>query len=328
MSTPPTLKIGILGAGSIAATMAKTIAQMDSAECVAIASRNEKKAREFASAHGIARSYGSYEGMMDDPDVTLVYIATPHSRHAEDVELCLNHGKHVLCEKAFTITAAEAEHIIALARAKGLLLAEAIWTRYMPSRYMVGDIIDSGVIGSVTSLTANLGYSLGHVERLQDPALGGGALLDLGVYPLNFAAMVFGDELHEMVSTAVLTPRGVDASNSITLSYKDGRMACLHSNMFAITDRCGYIYGDNGFMVVHNINNCKGIDVYDLQRNLIAHHDVPPQISGYEYEVEACAQAIREGWTECPDMPHEESLRMMRIMEALRKSWGVRPTGK
>lgn len=324
MNTTSPLKIGILGAGSIASTMAHTLSRMEGAECVAIASRTPDKAREFAHAHGIARSYGSYESMMNDPDIELVYIATPHSQHAENAELCLSHGKHVLCEKAFTVNATEAERIIALARARGLLLAEAIWTRYMPSRRIIDEILAGGAIGTATSLSANLGYSLGHVGRLQDPALAGGALLDLGIYPLNFAAMVFGHDIRETISSAIMTDRGVDASNSITLCYEDGRMACLHSNMLAMTDRHGYIFGDKGYLSVTNINNCEGISVYNLKRELSAHYDVPPQISGYEYQVEACARAIRDGRTECPDMPHEETLRMMRLMDAIRASWGMR----
>lgn len=324
MSYTPTLKIGILGAGSIARTMALTLMRMTNVKCLGIASRTQQKADEFASQYGIAHAYGSYESMLNDPDIELVYVATPHSHHAEHITLCLNHGKHVLCEKAFTINSGQAERVIGLSRSKGLLLAEAIWTRYMPSRRMIDDILASGIIGKTTSLTANLGYSLGHIERLQNPDLAGGALLDLGIYPLNFAAMVFGHDIREISSTGIMTERGIDAANSITLLYEDGRMACLHSNMLAMTDRCGLIFGDKGYISVTNINNCEGIDVYNIKRELVNHYEVPSQISGYEYEVEACACAIRSGKTECPDMPHEETLRMMRWMDSIRNSWNMK----
>lgn len=155
------------------------------------------------------------------------------------------------------------------------------------------------------------------------PELAGGALLDVGIYPLNFASMVFGDEVESITGTAVMTETGVDAQNSITITYKDGRMAVLCSSAMGLSDRRGIIYGDNGFIEVENINNCEAIKVYDRSRNLIASYDTPKQISGYEYEVEACLRAIREGALECPEMPHEETLRMMRWMDELRRQWGL-----
>lgn len=317
------MKMAILGAGAIAKTMAATINKMEEVTCYAVASRDLKKAEAFAKEFGFVKAYGSYEEMLSDPEVELVYIATPHSHHYEHVKLCLNHGKHVLCEKSFAINAKQAEEMFALALEKKLLLTEAIWTRYMPLRKTIDEIITSGVIGKVSMLTANLGYVINHKPRLIDPALAGGALLDVGVYTINFALMAFGNDIERITSTAVLTDKGVDAQNSITLVYKDGRMAVLNSSMLSLTDRQGIISGNKGFLVAENINNCERIKVYDLNRKEIASYEAPKQITGYEYEVRACIKAIQEGILECEEMPHGETIRVMQLMDNLRKEWGV-----
>jgi len=221
------------------------------------------------------------------------------------------------------VNANQAKELVKLANEKGLLLAEAIWTRYMPSRKMIDDIVASGVIGNVTSLTANLGYSLEQKPRLQKPELAGGALLDVGVYPINFALMTFHGNVEKVVTTAVFTELGVDKSNSMTFIFDDGKMAVLHSNMHALTDRQGVIFGDKGFIEVQNINNCEEIRVFDLERKMIARHEVPEQINGYEYEVLSCMKAIKEGKCECEEMPHSETIRVMELMDGLRKEWGL-----
>lgn len=316
------LKVAILGAGYIAGLMAATIKEMDDAVVWAVAARDLKRAQEFAARYGIPQAYGSYEEMVQDPDVDLVYIAVPHSHHYQTVKLCLENGKHVLNEKAFAVNEAQAAELIDMAKAKKLLLTEAMWTRYMPSRKMLQELLASGVIGKITSLEANLGYVLGHLERNIRPELAGGALLDLGVYALNFAAMVFGEEVVSMTSSCVKEATGVDGMNSITLNYKDGRMAVLSSNQNAVMSRNGIIYGDQGYVVVDNINNIQTITVYDRDRRMVQIHYVPGQISGYEYEVEACARAIANGDLECPEMPHAETLRIMAQMDALRREWG------
>ncbi|OPJ64462.1 Gfo/Idh/MocA family protein [Clostridium oryzae] len=317
------MKMAILGAGFIARSMSATINKMDEVTSYAVASRDYKKAEAFAKEFAFEKAYGSYEEMLSDPEVELVYVATPHSHHYEHVKLCLNHGKHVLCEKSFAINAKQTEEMFALALEKKLLLTEAIWTRYMPLRKTLDDIIASGVIGNVSMLTANLGYVINRVPRLLEPSLAGGALLDVGVYPINFALMVFGNDIERITSTAILTDKGVDAQNSITFEYKDGRMAVLNSTMMSQTDRLGIISGNKGFIIAENINNCERIRVYDLDQKEIACYEAPKQISGYEYEVRACIKAIQEGKLECEEMPHAETIRVMQIMDSLRKKWGV-----
>lgn len=317
------MKFAILAPGRIAQSMAAAVTHLEEVECYAVASRNYSRAKEFADKWGFEKAYGSYEEMLEDPEVELVYVASPHSHHYQHAKMCLEHGKHVLLEKAFTVNAMQAEKLIHLSQKKGLLLAEAIWTRYMPARKMLDDLLADEVIGTVTSLTANLGYVIDYKERLREPALAGGALLDVGVYPINFALMAFSGEVKEVTTTAVMSPKGVDWSNSMTLTFEDGKMAVLHSSMLALTDRQGVIYGDKGYIEVQNINNCEEIRVFNLNREMTARYEVPEQINGYEYEVLSCIKAIEEGKIECLEMPHSETLRVMRLLDAIRKQWGM-----
>ena len=318
------MKFSILAPGGIAHKMAEAVSGVEGVERYAVASRTYDKAKAFADKWGFEKAYGSYEEMLDDPEVELVYVDTPHSHHYQYAKMCLEHGKHVLVEKAFTVNAKQAEELIRLAEEKGLFLTEAIWTRYMPSRKMIDDLIAGGAIGEVTSLSANLGYVLKDVERMKRPELAGGALLDLGVYPINFALMTFHGEVKNVTSTAVMSPEGVDWMNSMTLTFEDGKMAVLYSNMLAQTDREGVIDGTRGYMEIQNINNCEEIRVYDLDRKMTACYQVPEQINGYEYEVIACKKAIEEGRLECAEMPHSETLRVMKLMDEIRGQWGMK----
>lgn len=321
------MKVAVLGAGNIARSMAAALRGLkergEEIEPYAVGARELSRAEAFAKEQGFEKAYGSYEELVSDPQVDLVYVATPHSHHYEHVRLAVEHGKNVLCEKAFTMNAAQAEELFALAGEKNVLLTEAIWPRYMPSRQMILDLIGSGVIGNVTSLSANLGYPLTHVERMTKPELCGGALLDLGVYPINFACMAFEGEISSVSSSCVKWETGVDAQNSMTLNFADGRMAVLYSSFLVQSDRLGVINGDKGYMEVQNINNPEEIRIFDLNRTCIRTIPVPEQINGYEYEVLACKEALENGWTECPQMPHAETVRMMKLMDSMRQSWGV-----
>ncbi len=317
------VKMGIIGAGRIAGFMGETLQGMDTVARYAIAARDYERAKEFADKYGFEKAYGSYEEMLEDEAVDLVYIATPHSHHYDHVKLCLEHGKHVLCEKAFTVNEEQARELFALAKEKGLLLTEAIWTRYMPMRKTLDEVLASGVIGTPHMLTANLSYIIDWKDRIKKPELAGGALLDIGIYTLNFASMVFGDDIEKITGTAVFNEYGMDMQENITLIYKDGRMAALNASARSLSDRRGIIYGDKGYIETENINNCEGIKVLDTNRRLVASYETPKQITGYEYEVEACIHAIEHGELECPQMPHEETLRMLRWMDELRRQWEI-----
>ena len=317
------MKIGILGAGKIAGTVAATLVQMQEMECYAVASRDLEKARAFADRFGFRKACGSYEEMLRDPEVELVYIATPHSHHFEHITLCLAHGKHVLCEKAFTMNAEQASRAAEEAEKRGLYLAEAIWTRYMPSRRIIDNVLASGGIGTPNTLTANLSYVIHDKERIYRPELAGGALLDIGVYGLNFALMHFGTDIASIGSAVQMTDEGVDAMESITIFYNDGRMAVLTHSIYARSDRKGIIHGDQGYMVIENINNPQSVSVYDLNDQLVERYDVPAQISGYEYQFLEAERCIRAGRRQAESMPLSETVYVMDVMDDLRAQWGM-----
>ncbi len=317
------MKLALLGPGRIADIVANALVGTPEIECYAVASRNLERAEAFAKKFGFQKAYGSYEEMLSDPEVQLVYVTTPHSHHYEQILLCLEHGKNVICEKAFTINARQARHIFQVAKEKGLYVAEAIWTRYMPSRKIIQDVIDSGVIGKLNVVTANLSYDIDWKERLVDINLAGGALLDIGIYGLNFALMHFGSDVERMESSVWMTPGGVDGMETITLFYGDGRMAALNHSIYARSDRKGIFHGETGYVVVENINNPNAVNVFDDNDQLIAHYDVPEQINGYEYEFQEAVRCIEAGKTESDSMPWSETIRVMEMMDALRKQWGM-----
>lgn len=317
------MNFAILGAGAIATTMATTLQPLKGITCYAVAARDKKRAQTFADKFGFTKAYGSYTEMLMDEGVDIVYIATPHSHHYEHIKMCIEHHKHVLCEKAFTANARQAEEVIRMAEERGLFLGEAMWTRFMPMRQTINDILASGIIGKPTSLSANLGYPLEHKDRLVKLELAGGALLDLGVYVLNFASMVFGDELEGISANCIKHESGVDAQETIMLTYQDGKMATLYATMLAQTDRRGIINGTNGYIEIENINNYESVRVYNLERRVIAEYAAPCQVTGYEYEVQAAVEAVKHGQLECPQMPHVETIRMMQLMDVIRESWGI-----
>lgn len=317
------MKVGIIGAGKIAAKMADTLYQMEEAECYAIASRDLKKAEQFALKFHIPNAFGSYEELVKDPAVELIYIATPHSHHFEQAKMCLEHGKPVLCEKSFTANARQARELFALAKEKNVFITEALWTKYMPSRWLISDLLAQNEIGDVTMCTANLGYNNINVPRLIEPALAGGALLDVGIYPLGFISMFMGHDIESIHAICTLTDTGMDAQNSITLKYKDGRIAQAHSSVIATTEQCGIIYGRDGYIIAENINNVDLIKIYTRERELKKVVEVPEQINGFEYQVLSSMKAIREGKIECPELPHADILWMMEVMDEVRRQGGV-----
>lgn len=321
-----TMRVGYIGAGNISGQMAETIARMSEVENYAVAARDPERAREFAERWGFSHAYDSYEELLADPDVDLVYVALPHSHHHRWTIAALEAGHHVLCEKAFAANERQAREMIECSRERGLLLAEAIWTRYMPSRKMIEEIVSSGEIGEVTTVAANLGYRVDGNARMTDPALAGGALLDLTVYPLNFASMVLGNRIRRIAASMVPAVTGVDGQDNVMIEYESGQMASLFSTMYAMTDREGQILGTKGFITVENINNPQVIRVYasdGLTRELTREIAVPEQITGYEYELLSCERAIEAGALECPEMPHAETLELMRQMDEIRRQFGV-----
>ena len=322
------MKLGILGAGGIAGTMAGTVNKMNRAgvgdvQLYAVASRDPERARAFAEKNGVEKAFDSYEEMLSDPELDLVYVATPHSHHMEHAKLCVMHGKAALVEKAFTATAAQARELIALAEEKKVLVTEAIWPRYQPMREIINQTVFSGIVGEPRTITANLSYPIDHVPRVLEPALAGGALLDVGVYTLNFAEMVFG-RCDRAVGTTQKLPTGVDGTDAIMLFWENGRRAVLTAGTDCMSDRKGIIYCTEGFIIVENINNPQSLAVYDKNYACIKELQAPEQLTGYEYEVLETVKTLKEGGIECASMPHGETLHMMELMDDLRTQMGVR----
>ena len=316
-------KVGIIGAGWIAEKMAAALAPLEDYCVYAIASRSIEKAQSFAERWNVAKAYGSYEEMVADEEVDLVYIATPHSHHFPHAMLALKAGKPVLVEKAFTANEAEAQELIETAHSKGLFITEAIWTRYMPLSHKIKEIMESGIIGEPRVLTATLCYMMEFKERILRPDLCGGALLDLGVYVLNFARMYFGTDIVRTVSNCHVGLTGIDLQECISLSFADGKMANLQAGTLCLNDRQGIINGTEGYIRVDNINCPELVEVY-RNYELVARYEKPEDmVNGYEYQVMETRRCIEAGLLESPMMPHEETLSIMKQMDALRKEWGV-----
>lgn len=317
------MRVGIVGAGHIAEKAAATLGAMPQAECLAIASRSLEKAAAFAARFGIARAYGSYDELLDDPDIDLVYVALPHTLHYGVTRAAIERGKACLVEKAFMACAREAREVLGLARQRGVLVAEAIWSRYLPIQNLAREIIASGAIGRPLTLRSSLAYNVGSKERILSPALGGGALLDLGVYNLNFVRMFGGAPITRTVSHCIKFPTGTDASESIILELENGVLATI--DVSATTQGCNIsvVAGETGYLVFNDTIHPTRLSLMRKGHLLEKEWEMPFEINGFEYEFEACRQALISGEIELSQMPHEEIVLVMELMDSLRRSWGV-----
>ena len=318
------LRVGIIGAGWIAEKAAITLKDLNGVTCYAIASRSIEKAQAFADKWNVPHAYGSYSELIADKDVDLVYVATPHSHHYDVTREALENDKPCLVEKAFMANYRQAADIVKLSRERKVFLAEAIWTRYQPAVQMVRQLISDGRIGTPRLITATLGYSMGNKPRIMRPDLCGGALLDLGVYAINFVRMFCDSHIERMESQCVKSDTGMDLSNAISFSFENGMLANVQSSACCVGDNIGVIAGTEGNLIIDNINNPQRIRINKRDRVFVKDISVPKQITGYEYEFLACKQALEEGLIESPQMPLEETLYIMKMMDELRLKWGVR----
>ena len=323
MNTDGLLRVGIIGAGWIAEKAAITLNGLADCEAYAIASRSKEKADAFAEKWKVKKAYGSYSELIADPSVDLVYVGTPHSHHYDVTHEALLAGKPCLVEKAFMANHRQAKEIVALARERKVFLAEAIWTRYQPVVAMMRELISSR-IGTPRLVTATLGYSMGDKPRIMRADLCGGALLDLGVYALNFVRMFFDADIVSLTSQCVKSRTGMDLTNAMTLVLSDGVLCNLQSSAACVGDNIGVIAGTEGNLIIDNINNPQKITVNGPDRTYIETIHVPQQITGYEYQFMACRQALIDGLLEPREMPLEETLYIMELMDGLRKEWGVK----
>lgn len=321
-----TIKWGILSTGGIARQFAEGLSLLPDAKLVAVGSRNQAAADEFGDLFNVPKRYPTYEALVNDPDIDVIYIGTPHIFHRDNMRLCLEAGKHVLCEKAFTINAAEAEEAINLAREKGLFLMEAMWTRFLPAVIKVRELLAEGVIGDVRLFQADFGFNLDFdaSHRAYNPELGGGALLDVGIYPISFASMVFGTQPAEISSYAYLGQTGVDEVSAGTFRYPNGALAQFSGAVSIETTREAIIFGTKGHIRVHNPFWFPDTLTLTLRGQAPQVIDVPKQGNGYSYEADEVAKCIRAGQLESAIMPLDETLAIMRTLDSLRAQWGLK----
>ncbi|MYU34781.1 Gfo/Idh/MocA family oxidoreductase [Streptomyces sp. SID8358] len=325
-----TVRWGVLATGGIAATFTRDLLAMKdpASEVVAVASRALPSARAFAERFGIERAYGSWAELVADDDVDVVYVATPHSAHREAAGLALEAGKHVLCEKAFTLNAREAGELVDLARERGLFLMEAMWTYCNPLIRRMTELVRDGAIGEIRTVQADFGFAgtFGAEHRLRDPALGGGALLDLGVYPVSFAHLLLG-EPDRVQADALLSPEGVDLNTGMLLGWESGATALLGCSIVgdlptvaSVTGTGGRIDFPQGFFhperfVLHRPGR---------EPEEISTGPGPQCLTGMQFEAAEVTRALLAGEKESPLVPLEGSLAVMRTLDAVRDRIGVR----
>jgi predicted dehydrogenase len=319
---------GILGPGRIARKFAGALRASEGAELAAVGSRRRERAEEFAAEQGFAVAHGSYESLAADPHVDAVYVATPHPFHAEHTILCLRGGKHVLCEKPFALNARQAERMIHVAREEDRFLMEAMWTRFLPTLVRVRALTAQGRIGEVRLLTADLGFRapFDPASRLFDPALGGGALLDLGVYPVSLASMLFGAPAR-IESAANLGATGVDEETAVLLHHAKGQLALLTASSRLATPCQAHLHGTKGWIRIHPPwQGSTRLTVSSGERGETL--DLPHRGGGYAHMAEAFMEHVRAGARDSPVMPQAESLAIMRTLDAIREQWGLRYPGE
>ncbi|AWB46808.1 dehydrogenase [Paenibacillus sp. CAA11] len=319
------VKWGIIGTGGIAHQFAADMIHTSNGELHAAGSRTIESANRFAAEYKIPKAYGSYEELVNDPEVEAVYVATPHPYHHENVMGALRAGKAVLCEKPFTVNSRELEELVQYAREHKLFLMEAMWTRFLPPMVKVREWLNAGRIGEVRLVKAEFGFRMGWdpQNRLLNPDLGGGALLDAGIYPVSFASMVLGAKPEKVWSTAHLGETGVDEQFSILLSYPGGKSASLQGAIRLGLPNDAYIHGTEGYIHIPSFLFAKSATLHlDGQEPETFNDD--RSFAGYAFEAEEVGRALREGRTESSVITLEESLNIMRLLDEVRSQWGLR----
>ena len=314
---------GILGPGNIARTFTEDLLLLQDHEVTAVASRDAARAAQFAATHGISRCYGSYEELAADDSLDVIYVATPHPGHYRAAQVCLQAGRAVLVEKPFTVTAAEAADLIALARERHLFAMEAMWTRFSPLVREAAGLVRDGAIGRVTAVQADYAGSPPYDpdSRLWNADLAGGALLDIGVYPISFGAMLLGepDEVRALTTPA---PTGVDANTAVIARYSRGAVGLYHCGLWAGSPRVATIIGTGGIITA-------GPPFYRPERLTLQRAGQEPETRattlpghGFTYEAEEVARCLRAGLTESPVLPLDDTLAVMRTLDAARAAFG------
>jgi len=327
----PSVRWGILAPGGIAHNFAAALRRGTQQEVVAVGSRNLERARTFADEFGAPAAYGSYEELLADPQVDVVYVASPHSEHHRQTRLALEAGKPALVEKAFTRNASEARDLIDLAGSKSLFLLEAMWSRFLPHYDVIRQALLDGLIGDVTTVFADHGQLLypDGPERLSSPDLAGGALLDLGVYPISFAAFVLGP-FSSITATGALTERGVDSQEAVTVVNEAGAHGVLHASMLARSACSASICGTDGRLDIGGTFYMPTwVRLHDRDGEVLDRYDSVGDVAheGLRYEAAEVARCLTAGIAESPILPLTDTLGVMEAMDAVRAQLGVRYPG-
>ena len=317
------VKLGLLACGGIANKMARAVPAAPNVELYACAARDLSRAEEFAAKYNIPKAYGSYQELVNDSEIGLIYVSTPHSHHYEAIKLCLEGGKNVICEKPFTPNAKQAEELFALAKSKGLFLMEAMWTRFLPAIKELKKMVDGGIIGEL--LTANLtsGQDLRHVPRLNDPALAGGALLDMGIYSITFPDLFMGEDIKEIHSSARISDKGVDLTNVVLFDYGNGKCASVMSSCLAAYAETSSLLGTDGYIILNGFGGLTEFTV--VKKGVSTTYSFPNALrgNGFEHELMEAADCILAGKLESDILPGSKTIHMMGLLDRIRKPWGV-----
>jgi predicted dehydrogenase len=315
---------GVIGTGLISSTFAADLERTDSGSVVAVGSRRRESAEEFGERFGVPNRHGSYEALVADPEVDAVYVGTPHPMHHPDALLALHAGKPVLVEKPFTMNAAEAEELVATARAEGLFLMEAMWTRFLPGVVEIRRLLAEGALGDIVTVSADHGqwFAEDPAFRLFAPELGGGALLDLGIYPVSFASMVLGTP-DRVVALSDPAFTGVDAQTSILLGHPGGAHAVLTCTLRAKSPTRAAIVGTEARIEIEG-DFYAPVPFTVIPRAGELRRFEPPEekLKGLRYEADEVARCLAEGLLESPGMPLDETVAIMRTMDAVRAQAG------
>lgn len=319
------IRWGILGTGKIAKAFATALREVPDATLAAVASRSLDSATKFAAEYSAERAHGTYQALADDPGVDAIYIATPHAMHHENAIMCLKAGKALLVEKAFTLNRREAQEIADLARARKLFVMEAMWTRFQPAMQEAKRLIDMGEIGTVRNLQADFGFpaDAGPEHRLFNPALGGGSLLDLGIYPLSMAAFFLGP-VKGVKGYGELAPTGVDMQASFALQHEGGALSVCTCSLNTRTPTTLTICGDKGFLRLHGRFHHTERFTIGLNDGSEREFHFPRIGNGYAHEAMEVGRCLREGLLESATMPLGESVDLMGVLDQLREQIGVR----
>jgi predicted dehydrogenase len=316
---------GIIGCGNIAHEFATSLSVLSDARLLGVASRSIEKAKNFAKKHGAAHWYGSYSDLVRMPELDAVYIATTHNFHFENSMLAIDHGKGVLCEKPLTVNANEAEKLIKQARKRNVFLMEAFWTRFLPSTHKLMELLNQNVIGDIKLIKADFGYNFPFdpESRVYNPELAGGALLDVGIYPINLAQYIFQSDPTDIQSSVILSPTGIDEQSCYVFKYTGNRMAILYSAVNVETKHDAWIFGTEGMIHIPKFYCASKIHIAKStgEKETL---DLPFVSTGYSYEAQEVMQCMNSGKIESDIMPLRESHRILKIMDDLREGWGLR----